>query len=290
MNTLLDEFKSSFKNKDNSLVKLIWINVLVFAVLGVVYVFSHLFQNHIVHHFLIENLSLSASLGTFITKPWTLFTYFFSHQDIFHVLFNLLSLYWFGKVLSDFLGSRRLLAAYILGGLVAGVFYLVLFNTIPYYKQMHSGGLIGASGAIYAVMVAAATISPDYNFNLLFFGPVKIKYIAMGLIFISFLQSVQSNAGGNIAHLGGAAMGYLYIVALRNGTDMGKPISQFNNWIEGLFAKKSKLKVSYRNNNIEKNVSPNQTEIDAILDKINRSGYESLSKEEKQKLFKASQK
>jgi hypothetical protein len=112
----------------------------------------------------------------------------------------------------------------------------------------------------------------------------------MGLIFISFLQSVQSNAGGNIAHLGGAAMGYLYIVALRNGTDMGKPISQFNNWIEGLFAKKSKLKVSYRNNNIEKNVSPNQTEIDAILDKINRSGYESLSKEEKQKLFKASQK
>lgn len=287
---MLETLKDNWKKKDNGLIQIIIINLVVFAVLGLLYVISKLFQYPQLHYFFTENLVLSSNLGIFITKPWTIFTYFFSHQGLFHVVFNLLSLYWFGNVIVDLIGNRRLVNIYIMGGLFAGVVYLLLFNLVPFFINMSSSGLIGASGAIYAVAVGAAVLAPDYTFHLIFFGPVKIKYLAGAMIFISILGSVDTNAGGNVAHLGGALMGYLYMRALKNGTDLGKPISKTIDYLT-FWKNKSTLSVSHKNtkHHATKNF-PHQSEVDIILDKINKSGYESLSKEEKQKLFKASQK
>lgn len=291
MNSIIEELKHNFKRSDNGLIKIILTNIIIFVVLSIVYVFSKLFQNSLISQFLLENLILPTQLSIFFTKPWTLITYFFSHENIFHILFNLLSFYWFGNIIVEYLGNRRLVSIYLLGGIFAGVLFLVLFNLVPFFKSANTTGLIGASGAIYAVVVAAATLVPDYTFFLIFFGPVKIKYLAMVMIFISVLGSVEINAGGNIAHLGGALMGFVFIRFLKKGTDIGKPISASGDFITKIFTKKTPLKVTYKGKTKESNYTPpDQMEIDDILDKINRSGYESLSKEEKQKLFKASQK
>ncbi|TAH24538.1 MAG: rhomboid family intramembrane serine protease [Cytophagales bacterium] len=293
MKSIIEELKYNFKRKDNGLIKIILINIVVFVVLSLIYVFSKLFQNEIVLNFVLENLVLPTQFSRFIFKPWTILTYFFSHQDVFHILFNLLSFYWFGNIIVEYLGNRRLISIYLYGGIFAGLLFLTLFNFIPFFIQSNTFGLLGASGAIYAVIVAAAVLVPDYTFFMIFFGPVKIKYLAAIMIFISVIGSVESNAGGNIAHLGGALVGYLFIRFLKQGTDIGKPISAIGDFFNRISSPRPNMKVTYKNTNHQKNVNtilPNQQEIDNILDKINRSGYESLTNEEKQKLFKASQK
>lgn len=157
--------------------------------------------------------------------------------------------------------------------------------------------MVGASAAVYAVMFATATLLPNYTFFLLFFGPVKIKYIAFFYIVISFLGSVGSNAGGNLAHLGGALIGFVYIKQLQAGVDWGSWITVTLDWFRNLFKTKSKVKVTYRSEDqkTKKAVKvpfskTSQGEIDAILDKISDRGYESLTKEEKERLFNASKK
>ncbi len=155
--------------------------------------------------------------------------------------------------------------------------------------------MIGASAAVYAIVVATATLIPDYTFFLLFIGPIRIKYIAAFYIFISFLGSVGDNAGGNIAHLGGALMGFIYIKQLQAGVNWGSWVTVTLDWFKGLFTAKPKVKVTYRKQYSESQrpkakSSVSQDEIDAILDKISDGGYESLTKEEKEKLFNASKK
>lgn len=291
MNSLIEELKYNFQRKDNGLVKIILVNVIIFIVISIILVVSKLSKNLVLFNFISENIYLPASFNAFLTKPWTLVSYFFSHADIFHILFNMLGLYWFGNLIVEYLGNRRLVSLYLLGGLSGGLFFLLLFNLVPFFKETNTYGLIGASGAVYAVVVGAATLLPDYSFFMIFFGPVRIKYIALVFVFISFIGSVQENAGGNVAHLGGALLGFIFIKQLKRGTDIGKPISKAGDLINNLFKKKTEMKVSYKGKVPHtKYETPDQKEIDTILDKINRSGYESLSKEEKQKLFKASQK
>ncbi|HSZ25221.1 MAG TPA: rhomboid family intramembrane serine protease [Cytophagaceae bacterium] len=295
---LLDEIKWELKKRDNALVKLILINILVFVIMGIIHVVSLLSGNTIVMDFVDNFVSLPSSFWEFIYKPWTIITYAFVHslQDIFHILFNMLNLYWFGRIVADLVGSKKLISLYVLGGISAGVVYLLMFNIGVDYLNIPKGhsSLIGASGAVYAIIVGAATLSPGYIVNLFFTWQVKIVYIAAAVIFISFLGTVGGNAGGNFAHLGGALFGYIFIKQLQRGNDLGKPFYLFTDWVSKLFKKRSPIKVSYRNTtgsaSGNTSVSPDQKEIDDILDKISRSGYESLSKEEKQKLFKASQK
>ncbi len=294
---LLDELKWELQKKDNALVKLILINIIVFVVMGTIAVVATLSHNGYVFTFIEEQVSLPSSFWFFIYKPWTIITYAFVHNlsDIFHILFNMLNLYWFGRIVADLIGSKKLLSLYILGGISAGIIYLLIFNIGVDYLNIPKGHgqLIGASGAVFAIIVGAATLSPGYIVNLFFTWQVKIVYIAAAVIFISFLGTVGGNAGGNFAHLGGALFGYIYIKQLQRGTDLGRPIILFTEWVSGLFKKRSPIKVSYRNSKgspAPGNTAPNQKEIDDILDKISRSGYESLTKEEKQKLFKASQK
>jgi membrane associated rhomboid family serine protease len=296
MNSLFDEFKDSFRKKDNGLIKIILINIMVFLGLALISVISWISKSQFYHTYIITNLSIPAPWPWYLHKPWTLITYFFTHEDIFHILFNMLGLYWFGRIIHEFLGNRRVINLYILGGLAGGLLYLLFYNTIPYFKEMaedfytHTGhplSMLGASASVFALVVAAATLVPEYRFNLLFIGPVKIVYIAAIYIVGSWLGIKGDNAGGNLAHLGGALIGFIYIKQLQRGLDLGKPINVISSWLNNLG--KPKLKV-YSNKSKEMKSQISQKDIDTILDKISRSGYESLSKEEKEKLFKASQK
>ncbi len=280
---------------------MIFINVLVFMVLAVFYVFSTAFGFSPFFESIHAQLAIPAPFFSFIAKPWTIITYSFVHDltGIFHILFNMLVFYWFGKIFIEYLGSDKLVAVYVLGALAGGVSYLLVYNTIPFYtERIPIHGMVGASAAVYAVLVATATLLPDYTFFLLFLGPVRIKYIALAYIVISFLGSVGGNAGGNVAHLGGALIGFVYIKQMQVGVNWGGWITSTIDWIGGLFSTRSKVKVTYRSTDAKSKsaktasgpAKASQEEIDSILDKISDRGYESLSKEEKEKLFNASKK
>lgn len=296
---MFEEFKNAFQKPNNAHVQLIVINVAVFLAMALIYVFSKILGVETAFKIIHDQFSIPPQFWIFITRPWTILTYAFAHSlsDIFHILFNMLALYWFGKLFIEYLGSDKLIGIYVLGALAAGFIYLVVFNTIPFFKeQANFDGMVGASGAIYAIMVATATLLPNYTFMLLFFGPVKIKYIVGFYIVLSFLGSVGSNSGGNIAHLGGALMGFIYTKQLQAGVNWGGWITAIIDWTKNIFQPKPKVKVTYRKEETQAKKSSSsstkgsQDEIDSILDKISDKGYESLSKDEKEKLFNASKK
>lgn len=296
---MFEDFKNAFQRYNNAHVQLIIINVVVFLALGIIGVFSNAFQVPEVLSTIHHQLAIPAPIREFLQKPWTILTYAFVHDlsSIFHILFNMLVFYWFGKLFVEYLGSDKLIAVYVLGALAGGIAYLLVYNTIPFYIERIGtfNGMVGASAAVYAIVVATATLIPDYTFFLLFLGPVRIKYIAGFYIVVSFLGSVGDNAGGNVAHLGGALMGFVYIKQLQAGLNWGSWITATLDWFKGLFTAKPKVKVTYRKQYSDAQrpkakSSISQDEIDAILDKISDGGYESLSKEEKEKLFNASKK
>ncbi|MGC4022373.1 MAG: rhomboid family intramembrane serine protease [Cyclobacteriaceae bacterium] len=294
---MFEEFKNAFSRPNNAHIQLIIINVVVFVVLGIILVLPTVFGFENIFIIIHKQFVIPPTIDEFLTRPWTIITYAFAHDlsGLFHILFNMLALYWFGRLFVEYLGSDKLIALYILGALAAAGFYLLMFNTVPYFVSQSNSfpGMVGASGAIFAIMVGAATLLPDYTFLLLFFGPVRIKYIAAVYIFISFLGSVGTNAGGNLAHLGGALMGFIYIKQLQSGVNLGSWITSILQGFKNLFKPRSKVKVSYRKSEPRAKSSsekPSQAEIDAILDKISDRGYESLSKDEKEKLFNSSKK
>jgi hypothetical protein len=220
------------------------------------------------------------------------------HEGLFHILFNLLFLYWFGLLVYQYLGSRKLTNLYILGGVFGAGFYVLMYNIAPYFAgAVDTSFMLGASAGVFAVVVGAATLAPQTTFVLLLLGPVKIVYIAAFYVLLSFANSIGENAGGEIAHLGGAMLGYGYIVALRRGWDLGIPIQKVGLFFENLGTRRAP-KVSYRRTSSTKPTNTNpanketlsQEEVDKILDKIADKGYEGLTKEEKRKLFEYSKK
>jgi len=297
---MFDEFKSAFQRPNNAHVQLIIINVTIFLVIGVISVVGEIASATAFSDFIYNQFTIPPTFAEYLTRPWTLVTYMFAHSrwDIFHILFNMLVFYWFGRLFVEYLGSDKLVALYILGGLAGGILYLLMFNTVPYYIERSGfSGMVGASAAVYAIVVATATLLPNYTFFLLFFGPIRIKYIAAFYVVISFLGTTQPNAGGNIAHLGGALIGFVYLKQIRAGVNWGGWITATLEWFKDLFKNKPKVKVTYRSEEkVMKKATKvtvsktSQAEIDAILDKISDRGYESLTKDEKEKLFNASKK
>jgi membrane associated rhomboid family serine protease len=306
---MFEEFKNAFNRYNNAHIQLIIINVAIFLVLAVLYVAAKISDTPFLFEAVYDQFTIPSRISEFILEPWTLFTYSFAHYfnyqlndvGIFHILFNMLVFYWFARLFVEYLGSDKLVALYILGGLAGGLLYLLLYNTIPFYISKPST-MVGASAAVYAVVVGVATLLPNYTFFLLFLGPVKIKYIAAFYLLISFLGSVGPNAGGNVAHLGGALIGFVYMKQLQSGVNWGGWITMTIEWFKDLFRAKSRVKVSYRketaggssstfsNIKAQPGGKPSQDELDAILDKISAGGYESLTREEKEKLFNASKK
>ena len=287
-NFIIEDFKNAWNKDNNALVKIILINVVVFVSASFIEIFLTLSGAGDAFKLFINKLMLPASFTTFITQPWSLISYFFLHLGFTHILWNMLFLYWFGKIIQDNIGNNAVISLYVLGGIIGGLSYMALFNIIPYYDNRISESLmLGASAGVFSIVAGSATLLPNYTFYLLFLGPVRIKYIALFYILLSFLDVTGSNAGGEIAHLGGAMIGYLFIRQLQNGVNIGEGVINIIN-----FFNKEKNKKPEQNSSPKEDTKYDisQDEIDKILDKISESGYSSLSKNEKEKLFNASKK
>jgi len=224
-NFIIEDFKNAWNKENNGLIKIILINIIVFVSMSILEVFLTLSGLGELFNLFLNKLMLPASLKVFIFQPWSIITYFFLHMNFMHILWNMLFLYWFGKIIHDNIGNNTVISLYIIGGIIGGLSYMALFNIIPYYDNRVSESLmLGASAGVFSVVIGSATLLPNYTFYLLFLGPVRIKYIALFYLLLSFFDVTGSNAGGEIAHLGGALMGYLYIRQLQNGVNMGKGI------------------------------------------------------------------
>ena len=286
-NFIIEDFKKAWNKKDNGLVKIILINVIIFIGISIIKVFLQIGGLEILYIKFSNSLMLPADLKQFIFQPWSIITYFFLHTNFSHILWNMLFLYWLGKIIQDNIGNNAMISLYVLGGIIGGLLYMAIYNVIPYYgNQINQSLMLGASAGVFSVVVGSATLIPNYTFRLLFIGPVRIKYIALFYVALSFFDVTGNNAGGEIAHLGGAFIGYLYIRQLQNGNNMGDPIIKIINFFNKNNFTKTKTKKNKQNNSEE----ISQDDIDKILDKISDSGYSSLSKNEKEKLFKASKK
>jgi membrane associated rhomboid family serine protease len=278
-----------FKNA-SILLKLIVINAVLFLT---VYLASFLFgipQGQLVSWFVLPD-----DLVSLILQPWGLITYSFLHFGVWHLVFNMLWLYWFGKIVLNLFSAKRFLTIYLLGGLFGGLFYVMAYNLFPVFINT-SGHLIGASGAVMAIMVFIATSSPNTKMRIFMFT-IKLWQIAAFFILLDLVQIPTSgNAGGLLAHVGGAIFGYLYAVQLAKGNDIGKWFENVMDWFTNLFKSRTQkpFKKVHRTarptsakpkSNAEK--TTRQLKVDGILDKIGKSGYESLTKAEKDFLFNA---
>lgn len=298
--SLTQDIRDAFSRRDNALNQLIIINGLVFAVLIILRAIFFIAQSGS-YQFIMRWLALPSDLYSLVRHPWTLLTYAFVHEGFLHILFNMLNLYWFGQLIREYLGDRRLVSLYILGALVGAVFFLLAYNFIPALQPFVGQPVIGASASVTAVIVAAATLLPDFTFMLFIIGAVKIKWIAVAVVLISIAGINGGNPGGEITHLGGALLGFVFVKQLKAGRDMGAPVMAVGDWFSRLASQKPGMRVTHRqpvttsaraaggNTKSSGPAAAGQDEIDLILDKISHSGYESLSKDEKQKLFRASQ-
>jgi membrane associated rhomboid family serine protease len=289
-----DDIKKSFSS-GSSLTKLIYINIAVFLAISIVSIIGYLLNNQAIAINALNLFSVPSSLGALLLRPWTLLTYMFTHKDILHILFNMLWLYWFGLIFLQYLDQKKLVAVYLLGGICGAVVYIVSFNIFPAFNQVVAESVaIGASASVMAVVVAIAVYVPDYSVNLLLIGRIKIKYVALAIFILTSVMDFSVNSGGKLAHIGGALFGYVYTVNLRRGRDLGKGINKTIDFLSTLFKPRRKLRVTYkkRATDYEYNKAriDHQEKINKILDKISKGGYDSLTKEEKDLLFRESQK
>ncbi len=281
----------SYKYKTaDILVKLIVINVAVFLIVNLSSFFMSISPQYFSRWFV-----LSDNFDTLLFRPWTLITYGFLHFGFLHLLFNMIWLYWFGKFVLSLFTGKRLLTIYLLGALFGGLLFVLAYNLFPVFEETR-GYLIGASGAVTAIMIFIATYTPNTQVRIFTFT-IKLWHIAIVLFLLDLIRIPSSgNAGGLMAHVGGAVFGYVYAVQLAKGNDIGKWFENFMDWIANLFKPRTKKpfktvhrttqpKTKRSTSNDAK--SDHQKKIDIILDKIGKSGYESLTKEEKDFLFKA---
>lgn len=293
--SLWHNIKKTFSDA-NKLNRLIYINVAVFLFLSAISIITYLFNDEAFSMKVLRLFAVPASLRTLAMKPWTLITYMFTHKDILHILFNMLWLYWFGRIFLEYLDQRKLVVVYILGGISGAIVYVLSFNIFPVFTSLIPESVaIGASASVMAVVVAIAAYVPNYPVHLLLIGRVKIIWIAVGIFVLTSFMDFSVNSGGKLAHMGGALFGYLYIVNLRKGKDPGRTLNRIIDSIASLFkARKEKMKVSYSRKKTDyeynKAKAERQEKIDRILDKISKGGYDSLTKEEKDLLFSESQK
>ena len=274
----------------NVVAKLIIINVAVFLL---VYLGSFFFS--VAPQDLTRWFFLTDDFKTILTHPWSLLTYSFLHFGFLHILFNMLWLYWFGQFVLNLFTGKRLLTIYLLGALFGGLLFVLSYNFFPVFAESR-GYLIGASGAVTALMVFIATYTPNAEVRIFTFN-IKLWHIALFLFLLDLVRIPSSgNAGGLMAHVGGAIFGFIYATQLAKGNDIGKWFENFMDWIANLFKPRKKkpfkkvhrtTQPAWQRSKPKEAKSDHQKKVDGILDKIGKSGYESLTKEEKDFLFKA---
>ena len=288
-------------------VRFVMVNVAVFVIVRVVALVCLLFAVDATPA--IELLEMPSNPVKFVHQPWSLISYMFLHYDVMHILFNMLWLYWFGAMFHQIFGTRRFVGLYFLGGIGGALLYMLAYNVLPLFSSTE-GLLLGASASVLAIVAATAVRQPDYKVGLLFFGQISLKWIAIVTIFIDVISIGSSNAGGHIAHLGGALTGAAFALADRRGTDITAWFNRAIDWIVNLTRRRPRVKVGNfhnspftrtkqqprtdkqqyeRDNGRRNSMTPaEEAEMDEILKKIKLSGYASLTAEEKRRLFEVS--
>jgi len=290
---LIDDLKAIITSGKTT-IRIIVIEAICFFALGIIQLFANVLALEEYSFLLKSYLAMPPTFLKLVFQPWSIITYAFVHADVFHIFFNLLFFYWFALLIEEYLGAKKLINLFVLGAIAGAITYPLLNLVLELLgRPVIPAILIGSSGAVFAIVVGAATLIPNYEMNLMFLGPVKIKWIALVYVLINVISLSSLSAPTNLCHLGGAIMGYVYIKQLRAGIDLGAPISYLQNLWKSFRQPYPKMKVT-RNYDSPKSAGgiryPSQSEVDAILDKISAKGYDSLSKEEKQKLFQAGQK
>jgi membrane associated rhomboid family serine protease len=298
----LDNFLTFIASR-SLLSRLMLINLVVFAVVNLINLFLFLFE--IRSNSSVSNistitywLSVPSDISQLLVRPWTLLTYMFLQEGFFHLLFNMIILYFGGRIFSEYLDEKKLLKTYIFSGLTGAVFFIAAFNVFPVFSQSLPYALaLGSSASVLGILVAIATYIPNYTVVLFLLGRMKLKYIAIIFIIIDVFSIPQGNAGGHIAHIGGAFWGFLYANNLRKGKEMATFFDRIKLprlWFSGKRKKKHHFENVYVNKKPMTDEEYNakklkhQKRMDEILDKISRSGYQSLTKEEKEILFRNS--
>jgi membrane associated rhomboid family serine protease len=289
-----DDIKKTFRNGSN-LTRLIYINIAVFILITIVAVIGFLLNNPEISEKALNLFSVPSSFKALLVRPWTIITYMFVHKDIWHILFNMLWLYWFGRIFLEYLDQRKLVAVYLLGGICGALVYILSFNIFPAFSGVVTESVaIGASASVMAIVIAIAAYVPDFTVQLFLFGRIKIKYMALAIFVLTSIMDFSVNSGGKLAHIGGAFFGYFYTINLRQGRDIGKGFNRIIDFFVTIFKPRKKLKVTHKKAATEyeynKTKAQHQVRINSILDKISKGGYDSLTKEEKETLFKESQK
>ncbi len=280
MTSLSQDIKDKLSNL-NVLEKIIAINVVVFLVGLVLKTGFSWFE-------------LPSNFSDFIVKPWSIITYAFLHGDLWHILFNMLWLYFIGRMFLNLFSSKMALNIYFLGAISGGLLYMICYTLFPNIFGVNSR-LVGASAAVRALLIFICAYMPNQEVRFFTFN-LKLWYIGIAIIILDVLGLFGSNSGGYLAHLGGALLGYVYAKQLVKGQDIGKGFEKFMDAFISMFkfSKKAPLKTVHKNKSKvggytkgEFNQFNNQKKIDIILDKISKSGYDSLTAEEKEFLFKA---
>lgn len=293
MAAIIDSLRRTYRFGSMA-VRLVFINVGVFLLLRIASLVLTLCGAD-VQSSILQWIELPSDIYVLATRPWTIFTYMFAQYDVFHLLFNVLWLYWFGALFLYCSTPRQLVALYVYGGLGGAALYLIAFAILPYFHGSF-GWLIGSSASVLAIVVATAWRMPDYKVGLLFIGDVSLKWIAAVTVLISLLSIPGENAGGNIAHIGGALMGMWYGMAMNGGRDITAPFSAMCDRMVNLFHRigdlsfHAKKRQDVRPNASYKKNTPatDEAELDIILDKIKKSGYSALTAEERKRLFDVS--
>ena len=282
-------FKSIFNSK-STLSKLLLANIFIFIFIQFIHICFYLFNiNSSWNEALgisktIYWLGLPSDIDLLMVHPWSVISYMFLHESFFHLLFNMLMLYMGGKLFISYLGTKKLIYTYIIGGLFGGIFYVASFNLFPAFENLkHFSIALGASASVLAILVGIATYIPNYNIHLMFFGKIKFVYLVLILAALDVLSIVKGNPGGHLAHLGGAAWGFISIWAFRKGIFKKKVRSRVKYKTPKTKSQKPKRPLSDDEYNTIKQDS--QKKIDAILDTISKKGYDAISKEEKDFLF-----
>lgn len=319
--SIVNDAKNQFRY-GNMINQIIVVNVVIFLVIVLSQFFTAISLGRVAHKELwgsiLPWIAMPYEPMHLLIRPWTLLSYNFLHQGPWHILWNMLFLFWFGRIFQDLLGARRVLPVYMYGGIAGGLLSLLLLNLAPGLMPADSGMprvLLGASASVTAVMIAAATIAPDYVVRLIFFD-IRLKYLALALLILDFavVGNFSGNEGGHLAHLGGAVFGYFFVIQLQNGKDwstgFNKAWDAIVLFFNGVGTRRSPLKAKRggakrkrtresvrqpasrpapkRTRAEVKDPRDKQDKVDEILDKIARSGYDSLSKAEKEFLFKVS--
>ncbi|MFD2528301.1 rhomboid family intramembrane serine protease [Polaribacter marinaquae] len=283
--SFIDNLKYKYKS-GNIIEKLIYINVGVFLVTLILKVFSGLYKSN--QNFVFEWFSLDDKLNIFISRPWSIISYGFLHADFIHLLFNMITLYFIGNLFIQYFTQKQALTFYILGTLFGGLFFMLSQNYFPLFDG-ESSRLVGASAGVSAIFIGIVTYMPNYQIKIPLLGFLKLWHLAVIWLAFDFIGLIGANAGGSFSHLGGSLLGFLYVRQASN-----KKIN-FSEIFSSLFKKKEKkLKTVYNSKRAKKTKpktnSLNQEQVDQILDKISKSGYDTLTKQEKEFLFKQGKK